>query len=76
MESVVDLIYVIILLWSSAFIIRSFAYICISLGSRGEMQWNKRGSDVMSGPLVRVSYGSNLACGTARMWPFVLFEMC
>jgi hypothetical protein len=49
MESVVDLIYVIILLWSSAFIIRSFAYICISLGSRGEMEWSERGVMIMSG---------------------------
>jgi hypothetical protein len=47
-ESVVNLTYVIILLWSLPYIVRSFAYICISLITRGEMQWNKRGSDVMS----------------------------
>jgi hypothetical protein len=61
MESVVNLTYVIILRWSSAYIVRFFAYICISLGGRGEMEWSKRGSDVMSGPLVRVSYASKLA---------------
>jgi hypothetical protein len=39
MESVVDLTYVTSLRWSLAYVVYSFAYICISLDSRGEMEW-------------------------------------
>ena len=54
MESVVDLAYVIILLWSLAYIVRFFAYICTSLGSRGEMEWSERGVMMISGPSISI----------------------
>jgi hypothetical protein len=54
MESIVDLTYVSILLWSLAYIVCFFAYICISLGSRGEMEWSERGVMTISGPSISI----------------------